>query len=63
MEVRACEERDRGELERLVRSLFPDEGHREIGSDAVLRNEVSIAAHKSLGFREHDRVVRFAKKL
>ena len=140
MQVRAYEPRDRGELERLVRALFPDEGdtewndlapridvlfvidrgdgrlggyveagtrpyaegcetspvayveawfvdedlrragwggrliaavekwarengHRELASDALLENEVSIRAHKALGFDEQERIVCFKKRL
>ena len=38
-------------------------GCTEIASDAEIDNDVSIAAHKKLGFRETDRIVTFAKKL
>jgi len=133
--VRAYEERDRSELERLARALFPDagddlfspgstwfvidrggrlggyvevgtrpyaegcdtspvayieawyvdddlrrngwgrrlfaavedwaraHGHTELASGSLLDNHVSIAAHKSLGFREVERQVHFAKRL
>ncbi|HEY1584655.1 MAG TPA: GNAT family N-acetyltransferase, partial [Polyangia bacterium] len=134
MKVRAYEERDRGELERLARAMFPDaddpfgsdvawfvidrgdgrlggyveagtrpyaegcdtspvayveawyvdedlrrrgwggklfaavedwaraHGHRELASGSLIDNETSIAAHKSLGFREVERQVCFAKR-
>ena len=135
MQVRLFEERDRNELERLARALFPDEddlfgpdvtwfvidrgdgrlggyveagtrpyaegcdtspvayveawyvdpdlrrqgwgrqlftavetwarnnGHTELASDSLIANHTSIAAHKSLGFREIERSVHFAKRL
>ena len=39
------------------------EGLTEIGSDALVENERSIAAHISLGFREVDRIVNFLKTI
>ena len=38
-------------------------GCRELASDALIDNEVSQRAHLSLGFRETERVVYFAKPL
>lgn len=38
-------------------------GHVEIGSDALIENDVSLAAHRALGFDEIERVVCFARKL
>jgi aminoglycoside 6'-N-acetyltransferase I len=38
-------------------------GCRELASDALLDNEVSQRAHRSLGFRETERVVYFTKSL
>jgi aminoglycoside 6'-N-acetyltransferase I len=38
-------------------------GFKEIGSDAVLENDVSHAAHQALGFDEVERVVCFRKSL
>jgi aminoglycoside 6'-N-acetyltransferase I len=38
-------------------------GHSELASGALLDNEPSIAAHKSLGFIEVERQVHFAKRL
>lgn len=38
-------------------------GYREMGSDALLANPVSHAAHAALGFEEVDRVVVYAKRL
>lgn len=40
-----------------------DQGLREIASDTELGNDVSITAHKSLGYNETARVVCFCKKL
>jgi len=38
-------------------------GCRELASDALLDNEVSQRAHRSLGFKETERVVYFCRKL
>ena len=38
-------------------------GCRELASDALIDNEVSQRAHRSLGFRETERVVYFTKDL
>jgi aminoglycoside 6'-N-acetyltransferase I len=38
-------------------------GCRELASDALIDNEVSQRAHRSLGFRETERVVYFKKDL
>jgi aminoglycoside 6'-N-acetyltransferase I len=38
-------------------------GCSEMGSDAEIDNQVSIASHKALGFEEVDRVVQFRKSL
>lgn len=38
-------------------------GYSELASDTEVDNEASIVAHKSLGFKETDRVVCFLKKL
>ncbi|MCU1279282.1 MAG: sortase-like acyltransferase [bacterium] len=46
-----------------VESWARERGHTELASDAQLTNNVSIAAHKSLGFRETERLVCFAKRL
>ena len=40
-----------------------ENGFAELASDAVLDNSDSIAAHKSLGFVEVERIVCFIKKL
>jgi aminoglycoside 6'-N-acetyltransferase I len=40
-----------------------DLGLQEMGSDAEIDNEVSIAAHNALGYRESGRVVEFARRL
>ena len=39
------------------------QGCREFGSDSEIENDVSIAAHRALGFEETDRVVCFRKDL
>lgn len=39
------------------------QGLQELGSDALLDNEVSHRAHEKLGFREVDRQISYAKKL
>ena len=39
------------------------QGCTEIASDALIENQVSEAAHKSLGFEEVDRVITFRKSL
>lgn len=39
------------------------EGFTEMGSDALIGNDVSIAAHQALGFEIVERLVTFAKKL
>jgi aminoglycoside 6'-N-acetyltransferase I len=38
-------------------------GHKEIASDAALENDASHAAHRSLGFEEVERIVRYRKPL
>jgi aminoglycoside 6'-N-acetyltransferase I len=38
-------------------------GCTEMSSDCLLDNEVSLAAHLSLGFREVERVIQFHKRL
>jgi aminoglycoside 6'-N-acetyltransferase I len=38
-------------------------GFKELGSDALLENSVSHAAHRALGFVERERVVCFRKRL
>lgn len=38
-------------------------GYKEIASDAVLENDASHAAHRSLGFEEVERIVCFRKAL
>ncbi|MEM7553954.1 MAG: GNAT family N-acetyltransferase [Cyanobacteria bacterium P01_A01_bin.84] len=38
-------------------------GFEELASDAEIDNEISITAHKALGFEEVDRIVCFLKKL
>jgi aminoglycoside 6'-N-acetyltransferase I len=38
-------------------------GCRELASDALIDNEISQRAHRSLGFRETERVVYFTRRL
>jgi aminoglycoside 6'-N-acetyltransferase I len=38
-------------------------GCRELASDALIDNELSLRAHRALGFRETERVVYFARPL
>jgi aminoglycoside 6'-N-acetyltransferase I len=38
-------------------------GFHELGSDALIDNEVSHAAHRALGFEERERIVTFRKWL
>jgi aminoglycoside 6'-N-acetyltransferase I len=40
-----------------------DMGRREIASDCVLNNDVSLAAHLALGYGEVDRLIHFRKVL
>lgn len=40
-----------------------DHGYTEMGSDALLDNEISHAAHRALGFTEVERLVLFSKRL
>jgi aminoglycoside 6'-N-acetyltransferase I len=40
-----------------------DMGRREIASDCVLNNDVSLAAHLALGYGEVDRLIHFRKAL
>ncbi len=40
-----------------------DRGFHELGSDALLENEISHAAHLALGFEERERTVAFRKWL
>lgn len=39
------------------------EGHREMGSDVDLDNDLGLTAHRGLGFEETERVVYFRKDL
>jgi aminoglycoside 6'-N-acetyltransferase I len=38
-------------------------GFHELGSDALLENHISHAAHRALGFQERERIVTFRKRL
>ncbi|MDJ0956908.1 MAG: GNAT family N-acetyltransferase [Arenicellales bacterium] len=40
-----------------------DKGYSELASDTNIENETSIAMHKSLGFKETERIITFLKKL
>jgi aminoglycoside 6'-N-acetyltransferase I len=46
-----------------VETLLAARGFREIGSDALIDNGVSHAAHRAWGFSETERVVYFRKAL
>jgi aminoglycoside 6'-N-acetyltransferase I len=50
-------------LVRAAEQWARERGLQEMGSDAVLDNEVSIAAHQALGYTECDRVVQFSRRL
>ncbi len=50
-------------LVRHVEAFAAARGFREIGSDALLDNEASHAAHRGWGFSETERVVYFRKAL
>lgn len=49
-------------VEHLI-SVARGEGHRELGSDALIDNTVSLAAHAAWGFRDEERVVCFVKPI
>jgi len=40
-----------------------ERGYREMGSDALLENDVSHASHRALGYEEVERLVMFRKSL
>jgi len=46
-----------------IETLLAARGFREIGSDALIDNRVSHAAHRAWGFSETERVVYFRKAL
>jgi hypothetical protein len=56
-------------LYRLIHGLFPNLSALEIEPeidmylDVELHNDVSIAAHKALGYQETDRIVCFRRSL
>jgi aminoglycoside 6'-N-acetyltransferase I len=50
-------------LIRAAETWARDAGYREMASDALLDNEVSIQAHKALGYQETDRIVCFRRSL
>jgi aminoglycoside 6'-N-acetyltransferase I len=52
-----------GKLFASLENWARENGHTELASDAQITNIGSIAAHKSLGFRETERLVCFAKRL
>lgn len=52
-----------GALIRAMEAWAHQRGLREVASDTWLENEISIAAHQRLGYREVERIVCFAKKL
>jgi len=49
------------QLIRHIETFVIARGFREIGSDALLDNKISHAAHEAWGFRETERVVYFRK--
>jgi aminoglycoside 6'-N-acetyltransferase I len=51
------------QLVRYVETFVKARGFREIGSDALLDNKVSYAAHEAWGFIETERVVYFRKSI
>jgi aminoglycoside 6'-N-acetyltransferase I len=52
-----------GELVRAVEDWARKNGCTEMASDTWLDNEVSIRAHKKLGYHEAERLVHFVKRL
>lgn len=52
-----------GELVRAAEHWARAQGCTEFGSDALIDNEVSIAAHRALGFEETGRVCTFRKTI
>jgi aminoglycoside 6'-N-acetyltransferase I len=52
-----------GELVRAAEDWARENGCTEMASDTWLDNEVSINAHKKLGYHEAERLVHFVKRL
>lgn len=52
-----------GELVRAAEDWARENGCTEMASDTWLDNEVSIRAHKKLGYQEAERLVHFVKRL
>jgi aminoglycoside 6'-N-acetyltransferase I len=52
-----------GMLVHAMEAWTREQGLSEIASDTWLDNQISIAAHLSLGYMEMERLVHFAKKL
>lgn len=52
-----------GALVRAAEAWAREQGFREIASDALIDNEVSIAAHQALGYHEVERQVCFRRDL
>ena len=50
-------------LVRHIEDFVAARGFREIGSDALIGNHISHAAHRGWGFSETERVVHFRKFL
>jgi len=46
-----------------IEMFLATRGYRELGSDALLENFVSHAAHRAWGFEETEQVVHFRKRL
>lgn len=51
-----------GALVKAAEAWALEQGLQEMGSDTWLTNEVSIAAHKKLGYKEVERLMHFLKK-
>lgn len=50
-------------LMRIAEHWARDHNLKELGSDALIDNEISHRAHEKLGFTEVDRQISYAKKL
>ena len=50
-------------LVRAAEQWAQEQGLREICSDTEIDNELSIAAHKAIGYQEEERIVCFRKEL
>ncbi len=50
-------------LVRAAETWARDLGYREMASDCLLENDVSLQAHLALGYEEMERLIHFCKKL